>query len=670
MKITFLVHAMYGLGGTIRTTLNTASSLADLGHEVEIVSVMRSQTAPRLEFDPRVRVMSLIDRRAPGDRAQGDGGAVSRRDRRLLETPAVAFPQAETIYHRYSALADRRVARFLRHHDTDVYVGTRPGLNVYLSQFAYGRAVLVGQEHMFHDYHSPALRRRLSNAYRRLDAFGTVSAGDAEVYREQMPHLADRIRFIPNMVPSCRVEPADGSARTIIAAGRIEKVKRYDLLIRAFGEVVRSRPDWRLRIYGVGTQTNELRALIGSLGLNNSVTMMGAFSPMDGEWVKGSIAAVTSEYESFGLTIVEAMSAGLPVVSTACRMGPLELVDHGVNGLLVTPGDSAAIAGGLLKLIDDPQQRQAMSTAAMAKARLYRPHTAVSQHERLFQELVDRNRGRTAPPLRARDRLTKSSYRRFARTDVVPSKETPLAVRCRSSGFDHVVFEADREFRSARLRSARQDTAVMLPWEGRTITVDAEQLNGMGAGVWLLEIDGAAPSVECVDTRALSPGRRGLQPELAAVPYTDEGRPAIRVWKRKLYAEVVSVDVDGPVIEVGCDVFGSVPVPEHLGGQLTRSGADAVPVPVTSDGERLRLRIDAAKLAAARRNDHEVWHLVLESPMAPGLRVRLGAFFDDVIDKRRLVRYRAARVGNVYIEPYYMNDNQLAVRVVADSGPR
>lgn len=668
MKITFLVHAMYGLGGTIRTTLNTASALADRGHEVEIVSVMRSGTVPRLEFDPRVRVISLIDRRQRSDRADGDGGAVGWRDQRRWERPSTAFPTAETIYHKYNALADRRVARFLRHHSTDVYVGTRPGLNVYLSQFAAGRAVVVGQEHMFHDYHSPTLRKRLSNAYRRLDAFVTVSATDARTYRETMPHLADRIHYIPNTVPPCRVPPADGSAKTVIAAGRIEKVKRYDLLIRAFGEVVRSHPDWRLRIYGVGTQVAELRELIGSLGLNNSVMMMGAYSPIDTEWVKGSIAAVTSEYESFGLTIIEAMGAGLPVVSTACRMGPLELIDSGVDGLLVAPGDVGAIAGGIRKLIENPKQRRDMSAAALHKARRFRPDVVVARHEQLFAELVDRHRGRTAPPLRLRDHLTKRSYRSFARTDTVPTPEAAVTVSCRSLGFDHVNIDVDGDIGSARLVSSRHHAPVSLPVTERTIIVEPKLLRGMAAGVWHLELDGRQPSLNSVDTRVLALGRGDTEPVLAAVPFADRGRLAIRLWKRKLYAEVDSVRVLGGTIEVTCVPFGSVPIPEDLRGQLTRTGSAPVEIPITYDGSRVRLRIDTAVLVAAKREDHEVWNLGLESPMAPGLRIRPGAFFDDVTDKRRLVRYPVIGHGDVHIEPYFMNDNQLAIRVVTEPG--
>ncbi|MFK4273884.1 glycosyltransferase, partial [Streptomyces milbemycinicus] len=117
-----------------------------------------------------------------------------------------------------------------------------------------------------------------------------------------------------------------------IAAGRLAPVKRYDLLIRAFEKVSAARPDWRLRIYGGGAQHAKLRALIDELGLYNHVFLMGPANPLDPEWAKGSIAAVTSSMESFGMTIVEAMRCGLPVVATDCPHGPAEIIDNGVDG--------------------------------------------------------------------------------------------------------------------------------------------------------------------------------------------------------------------------------------------------------------------------------------------------------------------------------------------------
>ncbi len=124
-------------------------------------------------------------------------------------------------------------------------------------------------------------------------------------------------------------------------------IKRYDLLIRAFGMISDEFPDWQLRIYGDGGEAAKLRGLVTELGLTGRALLMGGFSPIESEWVKGSIAAVTSSAESFGMTLVEAMRCGLPVVSTDCPVGPREILRDGEDGLLVPTGDAPAIASGL-----------------------------------------------------------------------------------------------------------------------------------------------------------------------------------------------------------------------------------------------------------------------------------------------------------------------------------
>ena len=150
---------------------------------------------------------------------------------------------------------------------------------------------------------------------------------------------------------------------------------------------IAERPDWRLRIYGNGKQKDKLRALIDRLGLYNHVYLMGPAHPIDPEWAKGSLAAVTSSMESFGMTIVEAMRCGLPVVATDCPLGPGEIISDGVDGRLVKVGDVKAIAGGLLGLINDDELRQQMSHAALKNSARFDPARIAERYESLFTDL-------------------------------------------------------------------------------------------------------------------------------------------------------------------------------------------------------------------------------------------------------------------------------------------
>ncbi|RII18882.1 N-acetylgalactosamine-N,N'-diacetylbacillosaminyl-diphospho-undecaprenol 4-alpha-N-acetylgalactosaminyltransferase [Streptomyces sp. YIM 130001] len=383
MHISFLIHNAYGIGGTIRTTYNLANTLAEQ-HDVEIVSVHRHRDAPVFAPSDRVRVRHLVDQRKGTAGYEGDSADHRR--------PARHFPSAEGRFDQYSELTDQRLAHHLATTDADVVIGTRPGLNVHLARQTRHGPLRIGQEHLTLDSHSRALRSQLRAVYPRLDALTTTTEADAAAYRRRMRLPGVRVQALPNPVPVPGVAPTDGSGKWVVAAGRLAPVKRYDLLVRAFDQVRRERPDWRLRIYGGGVQKDRLRSLIDELGLYNHVFLMGPAHPIDPEWAKGSIAAVTSSLESFGMTIVEAMRCGLPVVSTNCPHGPGEIIDNGVDGRLVPVGDVPAISRGLLELINDDPLRERMSHAALADSERFDPTRIADRYESLFHQLVANGR--------------------------------------------------------------------------------------------------------------------------------------------------------------------------------------------------------------------------------------------------------------------------------------
>lgn len=402
MHISFLIHNAYGIGGTIRTTYNLARTLSEQ-HDVEIVSVFRHRDVPVFEPGARVRVRHLVDLRKDSPTYDGDDPAFCRQAR--------VFPSAEGRFRQYSELTDRRIADHLRSLEADVVVGTRPGLNVHIAKQARRGPVRVGQEHLTLDTHGRALTRALRAVYPRLDAVTTVTEADARSYRSRLRLPGVRIEAVPNSVPEPGVRPADGTGKWVVAAGRLAKVKRYDLLIRAFAQVVAERPDWRLRIYGGGAEKAALRALIDELGLYNHVFLMGPANPLEPEWAKGSIAAVTSSLESFGMTIVEAMRCGLPVVSTDCPHGPGEIIDDGVDGRLVPVGKKNAVAGALLELINDDERRQRMGRAALAGSARFDPAQIACRYEALFGDLVTRGSGGLRGTLhRTRGALLSGAY--------------------------------------------------------------------------------------------------------------------------------------------------------------------------------------------------------------------------------------------------------------------
>ncbi|MCX4636087.1 glycosyltransferase family 4 protein [Streptomyces sp. RPA4-5] len=406
MKITLLLHNAYAIGGTVRTTLNLAAALADR-HDVEIVSMLRHREVPRFTVDPRVRLVPLVDTRV-GSEDMADP---------LFGEPAQDFPLAEKRHHQYSRLVDVRAAELLRTTDADVLIGTRPGINVYLARFGPRGALRIAQEHLRHDAHSKRLRAELARHYRTLDAVVTTTEADAAVYRARMPLPGVRVLAVPNIVPAPAGPLSEGTSKVIAAAGRLVRGKRFDLLIEAFSGVAAKHPDWRLRIHGGGAERAQLQGLIDGLGLGGQAELTGPRSPIEAEFAKASIVASASDAESFGMTLVEAMRCGVPVVSTDCPLGPAEIIQNGTNGLLVPRGDGPALTDALLTLIEDPERRRTMAGNARESSHRYDPEPIAERYQLLFGELRStrgrRARQRAMARIRARARrLLRRALRR------------------------------------------------------------------------------------------------------------------------------------------------------------------------------------------------------------------------------------------------------------------
>ncbi|HEY7630783.1 MAG TPA: glycosyltransferase family 4 protein [Thermoleophilaceae bacterium] len=371
-RVSFLLLNAYGVGGTIRTTFNTAGWVART-HDVEIISVVRRRDAPALPFPDNVKLSTLDDQRRPP-------GLFGR-------LPSAFVCPEDYGFRACSLRTDIALARRLRTLPPGILISTRPGLNVAAADLVPEGVTLVGQEHMNFLSHRSGLVRRIRRKYPKLDALVVLTQGDLDDYRRMLSGAKTRVGRIPNALPVLDGQLAGLDDKVVVAAGRLRLQKGFDLLIRAYADVARAHPDWKLRIFGGGEEHDALEALIERLGLRESVSLMGATRTLQEELPKGSIFVLSSRYEGFGLVIIEAMSHGLPVVSFDCPRGPSDIVDDGENGILVPNGDVPGLTRALLELIEDDDKRHRYGTAAPRKAHEYDMSNIGPQWDSLLAEL-------------------------------------------------------------------------------------------------------------------------------------------------------------------------------------------------------------------------------------------------------------------------------------------
>jgi glycosyltransferase involved in cell wall biosynthesis len=176
----------------------------------------------------------------------------------------------------------------------------------------------------------------------------------------------DRLPDAPSEMAPREAGVPDG-APLVLAIGRLTAQKDHPTLLRAFAHVRRDHPDAVLAILGIGPLEQETTGLAADLGLADAVLFPGRLEIRD--WLaRADVFVHTSRWEGFGLVLLEAMLAGLPVVATRVSAVP-EVVADGETGLLAEPGDDAAVAAALSALLADPSRARALGAAGLERAR-------------------------------------------------------------------------------------------------------------------------------------------------------------------------------------------------------------------------------------------------------------------------------------------------------------
>jgi glycosyltransferase involved in cell wall biosynthesis len=207
--------------------------------------------------------------------------------------------------------------------------------------------------------------------------------------RDELPEtLQHRATVIPNPcspIGTPRTEPPKGAGVHLVAVGRLDHQKGFDLLLQAFAKIRHRHSGLRLTIFGEGSERASLEALSARLGIDDAVSLPG-LTARPGAWIEaGDIMVLSSRYEGFPNVVAEATVSGLPVVSFDCPYGPRELIADGENGLLVPEGNVDALAEAISRLANDPELRRKMRAGALLnRARL--SETAVM---RLWDRVIE-----------------------------------------------------------------------------------------------------------------------------------------------------------------------------------------------------------------------------------------------------------------------------------------
>jgi D-inositol-3-phosphate glycosyltransferase len=268
-----------------------------------------------------------------------------------------------------------------------------------------------------------AIERKLMD---QADTIVAATALDRDQMVEHYGADAGRIAVVPCGVDLARFQPGDIAAarealdlpspphRLLLLVGRIEPLKGIESLIRAVALLADRRPAWRdgltaLIVGGSGegdraawnAEQRRLDALRRDLGVADEVRFLGARlqEQLPLLYAAADVVTMPSHYESFGMAALEGLACGRPVVATAAG-GPALIVEDGVSGLVVPPGDAAALAERVERLLTDDALRADMGAAARRRAVRYGWPTVACAVMRIYRETLERATLRPAVTLR------------------------------------------------------------------------------------------------------------------------------------------------------------------------------------------------------------------------------------------------------------------------------
>lgn len=153
--------------------------------------------------------------------------------------------------------------------------------------------------------------------------------------------------------------------KNIVTVGRLAPQKNHEMLLRAFAEIADEFPDMRLIIYGEGGLRDHLEQLSDQLHIAERVRFPGEVDNISDCIWRSSIFVLASDYEGMPNALLEAMALGLPVIATDCPCGgPAEMIDNGINGLLIPVGEKDRLVEALRLLLNNKAMRDSLGEEA------------------------------------------------------------------------------------------------------------------------------------------------------------------------------------------------------------------------------------------------------------------------------------------------------------------
>lgn len=357
MKILFFIHDMSNGAGTERVLSTLSNQLVKNSHTIDILSCQNG-TVSHFDLSPSINLYSL-----EGEKTNN------------------------TILRRFNSILKFR--KICKKNKYDFIVCVDVTLALYLPFANVNSSKIIAWEHFNYFAVSGSKLQKIARSLssRFCDALVVITKDDYKNYINNEKHIK-KIKQIYNPIVINKGLNSPLREQIVLAVGRLEPQKDFHALLDVWKGITNEMSDWRLKIVGDGSERGLLESRIRDEKIKN-VYLQGYSNDIKDEYQKASILVCSSLFEGFGMVLIEAQENGLPIISFDCPVGPREIIENEVNGLLVESGDKQGLASAIVELAKSPIKRDKFSANALETVKRFDINEIVKQWETLFLELMD-----------------------------------------------------------------------------------------------------------------------------------------------------------------------------------------------------------------------------------------------------------------------------------------
>lgn len=325
MKISiFVLHL--GFGGIEKYAITIANLLAEY-HDVELIATYKIVEVPSFPIADNIKITYLLMNKKPN--AKEFKAAIRKKN--LIAIMKEALHALRLLFHKRKSNI-----KAIKNCTSDVIISTRDYHNTLMQRYANQNIVKVTSEHNHHNNNKRYIKKVVKSCS-KFDYMLPISKELVAFYKGRLPNVD--VRYIPFCIDKPRdICKSTSKEPTFINVGRLSPEKGSVELIEAFAKIQNQLQDAHLHVVGDGVLMNQVKQKVLELNLENNITIHGFLykEEIDVLYGQSDLFLMTSETESFGFVLLEAMVCGVPCIAYDSAQGARTIIENNKNGFLIS----------------------------------------------------------------------------------------------------------------------------------------------------------------------------------------------------------------------------------------------------------------------------------------------------------------------------------------------